>query len=184
MNIWIEGVDGVGKTTLATALGEALGVTPLYHVTHGQLPKGQRYNVIDRHADITCMIYKSTLPERFCEYPATRLNVHTDNDLYVYLRYSGRKVEDYTTNELSKLELAYSRFFVGTVLFKDTLVQVFDDASSLELMDNVTDPVWQRHILVGDHTILDDPQESLRVKVREILAIIREAERQRGVAYE
>lgn len=175
MNIWIEGVDGAGKTTLAVELGKVLGVTPLYHITHEQLPEGQPYNVIDRHAAITNCVYKKTLPDRFCDVPDIKGEMlHTDEDLYVYLEHSpltDRLVEDYTSAELARLDAGYRNYFRSHMC---NLVKVTESSNTLRIADYASDPLFKRCVLVERDS---KPQVALQLKVREILRITREMER-------
>lgn len=179
MNIWIEGVDGTGKTTLAKALGDALDVDPLYHVTHDELPD-RPYNVIDRHASITNYVYKTALPNRFEDAPAIKRDpLNTSSDLYIYLEHSlltDYQADDYTRKELAKLNAGYSAYFHK---WPCNLVHVVESSNTLRVADYASDPLFKRSVLVERSA---KPQATFELKVREILRIIREMERRNHVA--
>lgn len=180
-------MDGTGKTTLATALGEALGVDPLYHVTHDDLPEGQRYNVIDRHAGITNMVYKRALPKRFEHWPDLGAKpMLASDDLYVLLSYSplaGNKVCDYTAKELEELDWGYHQALTAPctgLLGKTVVIHAYSDAVHFCDYTAYQDLVRQTRITNGCELT---ERQAVEIKVREILNIIREAERRRHVAH-
>ena len=189
MNIWIEGVDGTGKTTLARALGEALGVEPLYHVTHEELPD-RPYNVIDRHAAITNEVYKQALPSRFKAWPKIEASPRaSSDDLYIllrpnFLRYypsTPRKGQDYTDSELDKLDCLYAQLLPLAGYAAGKLVTIQTDYEAVVLYDYTAYPDLIRQTRISNGCELP-LQESIEVKVREILKIVREMEWRNRVA--
>lgn len=178
MNIWIEGVDGTGKTTLAKALGEALGVKPLYNVAHNELTEGQELNVIDRHAVISNRVYKEALPERFKNAPLRKGALEYGClDFFILLRREPVRIEsweEYTHRELNKLTLAYDKFFHKNPV---NLITITQDDSTIRISDELSDPTFTRTItlaLRGAHRSAE-----VALKVREILKIIMEASKTR-----
>lgn len=146
MNIWIEGIDGSGKTTLAAALAKKLEVEPLWNLAHAELPAGGWHNVIDRNRYITNRVYKAALPKRFKEredIPPSEFR-STRDDLFVFIDtktpIDRNSVQDYDLKELEQIYYKYCVFFSSQIRRGMRMLNVKRDGKDLAVEDLATMP--------------------------------------------